>query len=373
MRRSRLWAWLIVLLGVGAALAVDINWIWTDLWSFPSTTLLSSLLPHLPWLAVAGLGVYAVVAVVLSSAVMLMELRRIQARLSQMVPDAQSWSLAFASTSMASIAPRLLNLASPEAASQAGTLILQNRFDSSNARREIAGLYYDWLARTHYLTALLLSLGLTAAGAAQEYGILSISGGIAIPGRPAGLVLALMVLVGVSGRIAVGTATRPFLETISLLPSERLEVGLLRRVYQLLERGNAANPVRVPALNAAALPERVVLALEEQSASVSAAARNLSATAELLASAMRSAVEMVETMASARVEPIAEPSEASRDGLGPVKLQNAIEQLTRAVENLPAADREAAAEARETVGVPRSDLARSQFAQELKSLLAQFD
>ena len=72
-----------------------------------------------------------------------------------------------------------------EAASQAGRLILQNRFDSSNARREIASLYYDWLARTHYLTALLLSLGLTAAGAAQEYGILSISGGIAIPGRHA--------------------------------------------------------------------------------------------------------------------------------------------------------------------------------------------
>ena len=372
MRRSRLWEWLIVLLGVGAALAVDINWLSTDLWNLPRTALLSFLLPHLPWLAVAGLGVYAVVAVVLSSAVMLMELHRIQARLSQMTPDAQSWSLAFASTSLANIAPRLLNLAAPEAASSAGRLILQNRFDSGNARREIAALYYDWLARTHYLTALLLSVGLTAAGAAQEYGILYISGGIAIPGSAAGLGLVLMVLVAVSGRIAVGSATRPLLEKISLLPSERLDVGLLRGVYQLLERGVVANPFTVPTLDTAALPEQVVHALEEQSSSVSAAARNLSATAELLASAMRSVVEMVETLASDRAEHNAGPSEASRDGLGPAKLQNAIEQLTRAVENLPVADREVAAESRQTAD-PKSDLARSQFAQELKSLLAQFD
>jgi hypothetical protein len=187
------------------------------------------------------------------------------------------------------------------------------------------------LARNHFLSVLIVLVGIIGLGVAQNNGTLPFQTGV-IPTVSATLIVAGLLLLAVLGRIAIDVTAEPLLETIAQLTVEPEETGLLRRVVSLLEagRGRPVADDRSGELPAR-FPERLVAALEQGHLPLLNSVSRLSEITQALEAAMRTSVEAFETaMRSAAVQ------QRPVDDDKVLELQAAVEELTAVLRRLTA-------------------------------------
>jgi len=359
-----------------AAIAVAAALAGPELLNAPRANLTSTLVLHLPSLAVAALGVYALGALALTTATLVIGTLRVRHRLGLAgAPGAfreRDWIAAFGSTELRRLAPRLAP-ASIRAASMDGTVLLQSRFSPDAARGELTRLHYISLARSHFFSALIALTAFVGLGLAQDHGTIPFPAG-AIPTTAALLIFIGSILLALLGRIAIDVTADPLIVTISQLPAEQVEVGILRRAVEVLEaaRASPAMDDRDPA-PAFHIPERLALVIEEGHRALLEAIGRLSANADALESRMRWSIESLEaainTMA-ASVPAVAGHSDGTAAAAGSSKLQGAVEALTAVLErltNFPGAAVEV------SHPDPRPKAAEPPLARELRGLLREIE
>jgi hypothetical protein len=357
---------IIVLAALLAALVLDAGWVWAGLAAAPGTDVWTAVLRRLPTLVLAGLVLYALVALVLVAGAIAVDAVRVRHRLDRLaLPNPWDWTEAFSGTSLNPLAVRLLDLAPIDTERSRARIVLQSRFDAAHARREIGQLYSGSLVRAHFVTALALLL--IFAGVACVY-----NGTIAIvpaggPVAPALAAVATLALLGVLGRIVVAAAAEPLIETIANLPFERLDIELLRRLAGLAEGGEAARIASSGQVLSSAigkLLERLVYALDEGRNALVEAIANLSREAETLSAAMRATAER----GAERSEPPADDLSDLRATL--TQLAATLEGLVGTGAQLPAGP---AGEAAAQQGkAPALGATRSEISREVRDLLADF-
>ena len=324
--------WMIVLSSAVAAIVVAGAMVEPQLSAAPRSDFESILLARLAMIGVAALAVYALCAIVLATGTLIgdgLSVRRRLGRLSRYpTPTQRDWTTAFGSTELHRLVP------SPvvEPARRAGsnkTILWQDRFSASAARGEMARLYYLWLARTHFFSALIVLAALVGLGLAQDHGSVPLLLG-EIPAISAILMLVGLLLLAILGRIAVDVSTEPLIEIISQLAAEHVEIGLLRRLVEVLEVASSASAVNSgSSASALQLPERLEVVIEEGQRGLVDAARHLSVATDTLGATMGSSVDALKTAVSTLAALPPTPDRADE-----ARLQSAVEALTAALERL---------------------------------------
>jgi hypothetical protein len=207
---------------------------------------------------------------------------------------------------------------------------------ASEARKEIARLYYISLARTHVLSAQIILAGIVGLGIAQDYGSLPLQPG-RIPTVSAVLIMIGLLLLGILGRIAVDVTAEPLLETIAELRAEPSEVGLLRRAVELLDLACSGGAVdRRMQAPPPQLSEQVVASIERGHQAMLDAVAGLSATTRTLEATARSVADSLEAtvrMAASQQQP-ANDEKLVAATTAFLQLQPAIEELTAVLRGL---------------------------------------
>ncbi len=367
--------WMIVLSSAIGAIVVAAAFAVPDVVNVPRSDIESILLTRLPVLAVAGLAVYGLCAMLLTTANLIAGTLRVRHHLartgSDQSPARRDWFAAFGTIGFRQLVSRFGPVLAPSGRAN-GSGALQTRFASVEIRREIARLHYILLARSHFLSALIVLAGIAGLGLAQDHGALPFQPG-PIPTASAILITVGLLLLAVLGRITIDVTAEPLLETIAQLPAERVEVGLLRRAVELLEVAcnGAASGETAPAQP----PERLAAALEQGHHALLDAVSQLSANTQSLEAAMRASAEAFETAArasAAQQRPI-DGDKVSEAGVFP-ELQAAIEELTSVLRHLSTGSdgAEDAPRAVDPLPSPRRDTT-PRLARELRRLLQEID
>jgi hypothetical protein len=335
----------------------------------------STLLPHLPVLAVAGLAVYGLCAMLLTTVNLIAGILRVRHHLTRAGSDQGSarrdWLATFGTIGFRQLVSRF-GPALAQSGRADGSTALQNRFASVEIRREIARLHYILLARSHFLSALIVLAGIAGLGLAQDHGALPFQPG-PIPTSSAILIAVGLMLLAILGRITIDVTAEPLLETMAQLPAEHVGVGLLRRAVELLEVACSG-----PAPGEAApahLPERFVEVIEQGHQALLDAVSRLSANTQSLEAAMRASTEALETAirAGAATQLPINDDRVPGTGVFP-ELQAAVEELTTVLRHLSTVPNEAA-EAPPVIGPapPPSGTSAPRLARELRRLLQEID
>jgi hypothetical protein len=370
-------AWMIVLSSAVGAIAAAGALAVPELLNASRSEIGPILLPHLPALAVTILAVYALCAMLLTTATLVAGTLRLRYHLSRTTPDRapprRDWVAAFGANGFRQLAPRLAPTLAQSARADGSVVVLQTRFNPNETRREIGRLLYISLARSHFYSALIVLAGAVGLGLAQDHGSLSFLSG-AIPTTSAILILVGLVLLAILGRIAIDVTVEPLLETISQLPAERVEVALLRRAVELLEMAcntPAAGDDRGPALP----PQgELVTVIEQGHHALLDAVGRLSANTQALGAAVRSSVETLETTmrtTAAQQQPTNENRFADV-GVFP-ELQAAVEELTAVLQRLSALPEDAEETAPGVDPVSRRRTPAPHLARELRKLLQEIE
>jgi len=330
--------WMIVLSSAAGAIAIAAGLAIPELSNAPRDVLGQTLLSHIFALAVAAIAVYALCAMLLATAALVAGSLRIRQYLVRASADRtftqRQWVAVLGANGFRQLASRLTPML-VQSGSADGRLVLQTPFNADAARSEVARLYYISLARSHFFSALIVLAGVVGLGLAQDRGSLLLLPG-AIPTASAILILVGLMLLAALGRIVIDVTAEPLIETISLLPAERVDAGLLRRAVELLESASASPPLQSNPAAAAPpqLLEGLVAVIERGHRAVLDAVGRLTANTQRLEAAVRSSAEIVATMGHAAAQP-------STDRFP--ELQGAVEELTAVVRELKLAPREAAA------------------------------
>src|SRR6516165_1693556 len=201
----------------------------------PRSEIGTMLIPHLPVLAVGALGVYGLGAMLLTTTNLVASMLWMRHHLGRAAVDRtpawRDWIAALGTTEFRRLATRAAQ-AGPETTDDGAGV--PARFSADEARREIARCNYICLARSHFLSVLIVLVGIVGLGVAQNRGALPFQTGV-IPTVSAALIVAGLLLLAALGRIAVDVTAEPLLETIARLPVEPEEIGLLRRVVSWLD------------------------------------------------------------------------------------------------------------------------------------------
>jgi hypothetical protein len=370
--------WMIVLSSAIGAIVVAAILAVPEVLNAPPSDIGPILLPHAPALAVAALAVYALCSMLLTTATLITGMLRVRHHLARVAPDRASpqrdWVAAFGATGFRQLAPRLVPTA---AQSRNGVIILPNRPNPSETRSEVARLYYISLARNHFFSAVIVLAGAAGLGLAAGHGPLPFLAGV-IPTVSAILIFVGLLILAVLGRIAIDVTAEPLLEAMAQLPTEREEVGLLRRAVELLEVACNAPAVGddLPPAPPAQAPERLIDVVQQGHHALLDAIGYLSANTQALGAALRSSVESLETTmrsASARQQPIDQGKIADVSFLG--ELQGSVQELTAVLQRLSAmpeaAERPPATERPPTAvdPSPRRSTPAPRLARELQRLL----
>lgn len=298
----------------------------------PPAEIETILVPHLPALAVGALGAYGLAAILLTTTNLVAGLIGMRHHLGRAALDRtpawHDWIAALGTNRFRRLATR-----SAQAGSESADdgVVLPTPFTAAEARREIARRNYICLARSHFLSVLIVLVGIIGLGVAQNNGALPFQTGV-IPTVSATLIVAGLLLLAVLGRIAIDVTAEPLLETIAQLTVEPEETGLLRRVVSLLEAGRG-RPVADDSIGElpARFPERLVAAFEQGHLPLLNAVSRLSEITQALEAAMRTSVEAFETaMRSAAVQ------QRPVDDDKVLELQAAVEELTAVLRRLTA-------------------------------------
>lgn len=303
------------------------------------------LLFRLPALALTLIAVYALIAIVSTAGGLIaaaLDLRRDLGRTDAVsqAAGALDWIAAFDATPLRALVPRPVG-ALPKSARHRTTILLDARFDPREARAEAAHVYYVWLARTHSLGALIGLAAIVGLGFAQAQGGTPFLLG-RIPTGPAALILVGLLLLVLLARLAIDVTIDPLVDAMSRLPWEQVDAGRLRYAVDLLEtaRVDAATSGRSVARIPSEVPERLVVALEDGSRALAAAAEHLSGAAETLDARTRTAGDALEAILRETVLVARHGAEtaaaAAPDGFA--ELQAAVEALTAELQRVPAAE-----------------------------------
>jgi hypothetical protein len=343
----------------------------------PRSEIGTMLIPHLPVLAVGALGVYGLGAMLLTTINLVASMVWMRHHLRRVAlsrtPVWRGWIAALGTDGFRRFVTRSAQ-AGPGTADSGG--VLSTPFTADEARSEVARRYYICLARTHFISVLIVLVGIVGLGAAQSHGALPFQTGV-IPTVSAILIVAGLVLLAALGRIAIDVTAEPLLETIAQLAVEPEEIRLLRRVVSLLEPGrdHPAGDDRVDELPARLL-ERLAAAFEQGHLPFLDAVSRLSEIAQALEAAMRSSVEAFETtMRSAAAQQQLADDDKIAGAVSFPELQAAVEELTAVLSRLSAAPEdmeEATTLAAHAVPARRKAPAPG-LARELRSLLQEID
>jgi hypothetical protein len=359
-----------ILLATALAVAEVIN--------APRSEIGTMLIPHLPVLAVGALGVYGLGAMLLTTINLVAGMVWMRHHLGRVAlgrtPAWRGWITALGSDGFRRIVTRAAQ-AGPETEDSGG--VLSTPFTADEARSEVARRYYICLARSHFISVLIVLVGIVGLGVAQNHGALPFQTGV-IPTVSAILIVAGLVLLAALGRIAIDVTAEPLLETIAELAIEPEEIRLLRSVVSLLKAGrdHPAGDDRMGELSAR-LPERMAAAFEQGHLPFLDGVRRLSEITQALEAAMRTSVEAFETTmrsAGAQQQPAGDDKVASAASFP--ELQAAVEELTAVLRGLSAApeDMEEATTLAAHAAVPaRRKAPAPGLARELRRLLQEID
>ncbi len=371
--------WVIISAGLIGGVAAVAAVCWPELAVAAPDETAPLLWDRLPALVTAFLAVYALIALALSTGFVIAAVISLRRRLAPMLayrgPQRPDWLAPFEMTGMRRLLPALAAgqgpLARPASASW-----LQRPVDPATTRGEAARLHYLGLARSHFLTALILMTAIVALGLAQDYARFALLPQT-VPTAAAVLIVVGLVLLAALSRLALDAAVEPLIETMAEIPVERLETGLLRRAVELLEEWEpVAKPVgEATPTPAVEIPDRFLGVFEAGQRAIVDAAERVTTTSGAVAAAARSSAETVETalreMAS-RIEATAEAGRA--DGAELAQLRGAVEALTDLLERLSSGRADADQGTALTADpAPRQVMAAPQLARELRQLLAEID
>ena len=330
--------WIIVLSSAIGAIVLATVLAVAEVINAPRSDIATILVPHLPVLAVGALGVYGLGAMLLTTTNLVASMLWMRHHLGRAAVDRtpawRDWIAALGTTEFRRLATRAAQ-AGPETTDDGA--VVPARFSADEARREIARCNYICLARSHFLSVLIVLVGIVGLGVAQNRGALPFQTGV-IPTVSATLIVAGLLLLAALGRIAVDVTAEPLLETIARLPVEPEEIGLLRRVVSLLEAGRN-RPAADDSIGelSARLPERLVAAFEQGRLLLLDAVSRLSEITQAVEATMRASVEAFETtMRSAAVQQRSVDDDKIVGAMSFPELQAAVEELTVVLRRLTA-------------------------------------
>lgn len=370
--------WIIVLSSAIGAVVLATALAVAEAVNAPRSDIATVLMPDLPVLAVGALGVYGLVAMTLTTTNLVAGMIWMRHHLGRAAlartPAWQDWIAALGTSGVRRVATRSAQ-ARLERADD--SVVLPAPFTATEARREIARRNYICLARTHFLSVLIVLVGIVGLGVAQNHGALPFQTGV-IPTLSAILIVAGLLLLAALGRIAIDVTAEPLLETIAQLTAEPEELGLLRRVVSLLEAGRDHSIAEdgigeLPAR----FPERLAAAFEEGHLPLLNAVSRLSEVAQALEVSMRTSVEAFETaMRSATAQQRPVDDDRIVGAMSFPELQAAVEELTAVLRRLSAVpeNMEEATPLAGYAAVPaRRKAPASGLARELRGLLQEID
>lgn len=370
--------WIIVLSSAIGAVVLAAALAVAEAVNAPRSDIATVLMPDLPVLAVGALGVYGLVAMTLTTTNLVAGMIWMRHHLGRAAlartPAWQDWIAALGTSGVRRVATRSAQ-ARLERADD--SVVLPAPFTATEARREIARRNYICLARTHFLSVLIVLVGIVGLGVAQNHGALPFQTGV-IPTLSAILIVAGLLLLAALGRIAIDVTAEPLLETIAQLTAEPEELGLLRRVVSLLEAGRDHSIAEdgigeLPAR----FPERLAAAFEEGHLPLLNAVSRLSEVAQALEVSMRTSVEAFETaMRSATAQQRPVDDDRIVGAMSFPELQAAVEELTAVLRRLSAVpeNMEEATPLAGYAAVPaRRKAPASGLARELRGLLQEID
>jgi hypothetical protein len=338
----------------------------------PPPAIGSMLLRSLASLSAAALAAYALVALVLTTGNLVSGILRVRQHLARTVrgrtAPQRGWIATLGSSRLQQLAPRL-----EPALVQSGTeseAFLHARFSAGETRSEVARLHYISLARSHFFSALIVLAGIVGLGLAQDHGSLPFLSGT-IPTTSTVLILVGLILLAILARIAIDVTAEPLLETISQLPAERAEVGLLRRAVQLLEAPRAPSGSDNGSASVSQQADRLVAVIERGDRALLDAIGRLSASTQALGASMQSSVDaFVTAMRSAQGSA---QGHENADATTLPELQAAIEELTAVLQRLSTLPEEAEETPLAVDPAPRRRAAAPRLARELRRLLQEID
>ena len=329
--------WIIILMSAMGAIVVATVMVGPELLAAPHSDFGSIVVPRLSVLAVAALAVYALCSMLLATGTLVTAVLSVRRRLEPMsgyrTPAQPNWTAAFGSTGLHRLVPW------PVAESNRRTgasekILLQGRFSAAAARAEVARLYYIWLARSHFFSALIVISAIVGLGLAQDHGSVSLPIN-AIPTVSAILILVGLILLAILGRIALDVSAEPLIETISLLAAASLEIALLRRILEVLETACATAAVNVGApASTFQLPERLEVVIEEGQRGLIDAARQLSITTDALGATLGSSIDALKAAVSTTVAQLPPIADYANQAFRFSELEGAIEALTAVLRRL---------------------------------------
>ncbi len=369
--------WSIVLTSAIGAIVLATALAVVEVMNAPRSEIGTILIPHLPVLAVGALGVYGLGAMLLTTINFVAGMMWMRHHLGRIAlgttPTWHDWIAALGTNGFKRLATRSAQ-AGPGTVD--GSVVVSAAFAADEARSRIARRHYVCLARSHFLSVLIVLVGIVGLGLAQTHGVLPFQIGV-IPTVSAILIVAGLVLLAALGRIAIDVTAEPLLETIAQLTVEPDEIRLLRRVVSLLE-ANRDNPVRDDGIDElpARFPERLVAAFEQGHQSLLDAVGRWSEITRALEAAMRTSVEAFETtMRSAATQQQLSDDDKIAGAMSFPELQATIEELTAVLRRLSAAPEDMGeATTLAAHGVPaRRNAPASGLARELRSLLQEID
>jgi hypothetical protein len=329
--------WIIVLTSAICAIFAAAALVEPELSNTTSSDLWWGVRPHIPMLAVAAFGIYALCAMLLTTGALVAETLFVRHRFGRSSAHRMrtrgDWPAALGSTGLHRLASGLIT--EPiQSTGEDSTILLSAGFHVGSARGEIGRLHYLWLARSHFFSAVIVLTALAGLGLAQDHRSVPSALGT-IPTISAILILAGLILLAILGRVALDVSAEPLIEAISQMPTEPLEVMLLRRAVELTEITRASeatyDSTPKPTLQ---LPERLEATIKEGHRALLDSVRHLAATTDTIGTTLRSSIDALNSTISTSVTPPQSITERDRVAPGLTELQRAVEALTAVLERL---------------------------------------
>jgi hypothetical protein len=361
--------WIIVLTSAICAIFVAAALIEPELSNSTSSDLWLVVRPHIPMLAVAAFGIYALCAMLLTTGALVAETLFVRHRFGRSgvhrMRTRRDWPAALGSTGLRRLASGLI--AEPTQPAEEDSTILLTTHPGS-ARGEIGRLHYLWLARSHFFSAVIVLTALAGLGLAQDHGSVPSALG-SIPTISAILILAGLILLAILGRIALDVSAEPLIEAIYQIPAEPLEAMLLRRAVELTEVTRESQVTYDssprPMLQ---LPERLEAAIKEGHRALLDSVSHLVAMTDTLETTLRSSIDALNSTISTSITTLQSITEHDRVVPELTELQRAVEALTAVLERLTTASA-IAEEPSRSGDVTRNGPGGPQLARELRQLL----
>ena len=286
------------------------------------TELPAMIAAHWTALIVPLLFVYALIALLITTVLLIKALVQVRHRLAEVTSRDQLLAI-FAQTGLKRFGAEIVE-PSPSEVRVRQTVLFRRPFRFWRARREIGRLYRDRLFRVQFFTAVAGLLVIAALGSLQNYLQIMVFDTAAGPAFV--LALALILLFAVFGQMATDAATKSLFDKISKLRlhNQPTRTLLLTAETDRVDTGSipgSVAPAMVPILHSM---ECLIESIDRGHTKLREPMMQLAASAEVLAA-----------MAKAISERPIDTSQAGSCATMGEELKTAIERLTAKIDQLP--------------------------------------